>query len=136
MSSDERAKLKELNDKIVAQSASVQSAPFVTDTKAWLALAVKRIMAYAAANGYDKVAFIDGQQSTDRYWKHELIAPAVDRWNEITKPESVRELGDNIFGREMYSLMSLNHMDAGLVYFTISLLATYIVQKLQRRLRV
>ncbi|NMD19133.1 MAG: hypothetical protein GYA76_02465, partial [Verrucomicrobia bacterium] len=115
MSSDERAKLKELNDKIVAQSASVQSAPFVTDTKAWLALAVKRIMAYAAANGYEKVAFIDGQQSTDRYWKHELIAPAVDRWNEITKPESVRELGDNIFGREMYSLMSLNHMDAGVL---------------------
>ena len=89
--------------------------PFVTDTKAWLGLSIKRIMAYAAANGYDKVAFIDGQQSTDRYWKHELIAPAVDRWNEITKPESVRELGDNIFGREMYSLMSLNHMDAGVL---------------------
>ena len=43
------------------------SAPFVTDTKAWLGLAVKRIMAYAAANGYDKVAFINGDQSADRY---------------------------------------------------------------------
>jgi len=99
----------------VPKQDGVQQAPFVTDTKAWLGLAVKRIMAYAAANGYEKVAFIDGQQSTDRYWKHELIAPAVDRWNEITKPESVRELGDNIFGREMYSLMSLNHMDAGVL---------------------
>ena len=43
------------------------SAPFVTDTKAWLGLSIKRIMAYAAANGYDKVAFINGEQSADRY---------------------------------------------------------------------
>jgi len=94
MSSDERAKLKELNDKIVAQSASVQSAPFVTDTKAWLALAVKRIMAYAAANGYDKVAFINGEQSADRY----DLSKQVDRigWfkNGNTGRKVMVDLGD------------------------------------------
>ena len=48
-------------------TGGIPAAPFVTDTKAWVALAVKRIMAYAAANGYDKVAFINGEQSADRY---------------------------------------------------------------------
>ena len=48
-------------------TGGVQTGPFVTDTKATVALAVKRIMAYAAANGYDKVAFINGEQSADRY---------------------------------------------------------------------
>ncbi len=36
-------------------------------TEAWTALAIKRMMHYAAENGYDKVAFINGQQSADRY---------------------------------------------------------------------
>lgn len=42
-------------------------AAFVTETKSWVALATKRVMRYAADNGYDKVAFINGQQSADRY---------------------------------------------------------------------
>ena len=42
-------------------------APFVTETKSWLSLATKRIMRYAADNGFDKVAFINGEQSADRY---------------------------------------------------------------------
>ncbi len=43
-------------------------APFIDkDPKPMVALAVKRIMAYAAANGYEKVAFINGEQSADRY---------------------------------------------------------------------
>ena len=48
-------------------TAGPPTAPFVTDTKAWLGLSIKRIMAYAAANGYDKVAFVNGEQSADRY---------------------------------------------------------------------
>lgn len=38
-----------------------------SDTEAWVALALKRMMRYAADNGYDKVAFINGEQSADRY---------------------------------------------------------------------
>lgn len=49
------------------RSPPIPAAPFVTDTKAWVSLAVKRIMAYAAANGYAKVAFVNGQQSAERY---------------------------------------------------------------------
>lgn len=46
---------------------SPPSAPFVTDTKAWLSLGIKRMIAYAVEHGYDKVAFINGEQSADRY---------------------------------------------------------------------
>jgi hypothetical protein len=45
----------------------VSKAPFVQETKAWVALAVKRMLVFAARNGYDKIAFINGEQSADRY---------------------------------------------------------------------
>ncbi|KKN80609.1 hypothetical protein LCGC14_0328280 [marine sediment metagenome] len=40
--------------------------PFVQNTKTWTSLALRRIMAYATEQGYDKVAFIDGVQSAKR----------------------------------------------------------------------
>lgn len=43
------------------------SAPFVTDTKAWVALAIKRMLRYAVDNGFEKIAFISGQQAADLY---------------------------------------------------------------------
>jgi predicted GNAT family acetyltransferase len=45
----------------------VQPAPFIQDTKSWLSLSLKRVINYAAENGYDKVAFVNGKQSADRY---------------------------------------------------------------------
>ncbi len=42
-------------------------APFVTDTKAWTALALKRAIAYAVDNGFDRVAYTTGEQQADRY---------------------------------------------------------------------
>ncbi len=45
----------------------VPTAPFVTDTKAWVSLALKRMIRYAADNGFDRVAFVNGEQSADRY---------------------------------------------------------------------
>jgi predicted GNAT family acetyltransferase len=42
-------------------------APFIEDTKSWLLLSLKRVMNYAIENGYDKVAFVNGRQSADRY---------------------------------------------------------------------
>jgi Large polyvalent protein associated domain 22/Large polyvalent protein-associated domain 3 len=44
----------------------VPDAP-LKDTKAWTGLAIKRIARYAAENGYDKVAFVNGEQSASRY---------------------------------------------------------------------
>lgn len=46
---------------------SVPSSPFVTKTDAWVALAIKRMVRYAAENGFDRVAFVNGEQSAQRY---------------------------------------------------------------------
>jgi len=47
---------------------SLPEGPFISkDPRPMVSLAVKRVMAYAAANGYAKVAFVNGEQSADRY---------------------------------------------------------------------
>ena len=45
----------------------IPSAPFVTKTDGWLNLALKRVITMAAQGGYDKVAFVTGEQSAERY---------------------------------------------------------------------
>lgn len=42
-------------------------APFVRNTKSWVALAVKRMLRYAAENGYDQIAWTTGGQQAARY---------------------------------------------------------------------
>ncbi|MCY1166226.1 Inorganic Pyrophosphatase [compost metagenome] len=49
------------------KNTGVPNAPFVGKTDAWVALAVKRMVSYAAENGFDRVAFVNGKQSADRY---------------------------------------------------------------------
>jgi hypothetical protein len=48
-------------------ASMVPAAPFVTKTEGWLNLALKRIAMMAVEGGYDKVAFVNGEQSADRY---------------------------------------------------------------------
>jgi len=48
-------------------SGSVPRAPFVGKTDAWVALALKRVIKMAADEGYDRVAFVTGEQSAERY---------------------------------------------------------------------
>jgi len=45
----------------------VERGPFVGSTGAWLSLALKKILQLAAEGGYERVAFVTGQQSVDRY---------------------------------------------------------------------
>jgi len=45
----------------------IPKAPFVTDTKSWTALAVKRMLRYAADQGIDRIAFIDGYEAHKRF---------------------------------------------------------------------
>ncbi|MCC6496740.1 MAG: hypothetical protein IT193_10850, partial [Propionibacteriaceae bacterium] len=45
----------------------VSAAPFVENTKGWLNLALKKVFMLAVEGGYDKVAFINGEQSAERY---------------------------------------------------------------------
>jgi putative nucleotidyltransferase with HDIG domain len=47
--------------------AGVPSAPFVGKTEAWTALALKRMIRYAAENGFDRVAWTTGEQQAARY---------------------------------------------------------------------
>ena len=54
-------------EKFGAFKDGVPAAPFISNTKDWVALAIKRVMLLAAQDGFDKVAFINGQQSADRY---------------------------------------------------------------------
>lgn len=48
-------------------SGGVPDAPFIGKTEGWLNLALKRIVTMAVDGGYDKVAFVNGEQSADRY---------------------------------------------------------------------
>jgi GNAT superfamily N-acetyltransferase len=52
---------------IAGRNGAIPSAPFVTKTEGWLNLALKRVMVMAAEGGYDKVAFVNGEQSAERY---------------------------------------------------------------------
>jgi hypothetical protein len=45
----------------------IPAGPFVTKTEGWVNLALKRIITIASDEGYDRVAFINGEQSADRY---------------------------------------------------------------------
>lgn len=54
-------------DTLAVGDVGVPIAPFITDTKGWLSLSLKRLMYYAAENDYDKVAFVNGRQSAERY---------------------------------------------------------------------
>lgn len=47
--------------------STVPAAPFVTKTDGWLTLGLKRIIKMAVDEGYDKVAFVTGEQSAERY---------------------------------------------------------------------
>ena len=50
--------------KLTAQVAGIPDAPF---EKNWHELAMKRMLRYAAENGYDKVAWTTGEQQVERY---------------------------------------------------------------------
>lgn len=54
-------------DGFIGLKEGVPEAPFVTETKSYLTLALKRMVRYAAENGFDKVAIINGQQAADLY---------------------------------------------------------------------
>lgn len=49
------------------QASRVPAAPFISDTKAWVALALKRAIMLAVEGGHDKVALITGAQAADLY---------------------------------------------------------------------
>lgn len=78
--SDEKS---QLTDSLVRRQDTVPNAPFVTKTEGWLNLALKRIMKLGVDGGYDKVAFVNGAQSADRFSLDKRIASI--KWMPSTK---------------------------------------------------
>lgn len=60
---------QELLDQLYATNPrpGIPAAPFVTKTDGWLNLSLKRVVAMAVDGGYDRVAFVTGEQSAERY---------------------------------------------------------------------
>jgi len=50
-----------------ATQSDLPSGPFVGKTEAWVALSMKRMIRYAAENGFDQIAWTTGAQQADRY---------------------------------------------------------------------
>ena len=68
---------------------STPSGPFVTNTDKWVALAIKRIIRYAAETGHDRVAFATGEQISDalrmtRQVKKVVYEPRKDGTYKVT----------------------------------------------------
>lgn len=97
--------------------AGIPSAPFVGKTEGWLNLALKRIMIMAAEGGYDKVAFVNGDQSADRYdlskqvesisyrdngnGTYKIVAAAVGRGIAIPEQTIDRNNLPDVVGKEI-----------------------------------
>jgi len=79
-------------EKVAAQESNklhgIPSAPFVTDTKAWTALALKRMIRYAAENGFDRVAWTTGEQQADRY----SLAKQIDSLMYAKRPDGTYQI--------------------------------------------
>lgn len=67
-----------------ARSGLVPMGPFVGKTDAWVALALKRVISMAVAEGYDRVAFVTGEQSAERY----DLSKQVDKIDYYTRSGS------------------------------------------------
>jgi hypothetical protein len=98
--------------KFIPGIQSLPESPFKTT---WPELSLKRMIRYAAEHGYEKVAWTPGSVQEARYWGHEAVAPAVARWHEITKPESIRELSENVLGGKLTAMMPLQKMEGGVL---------------------
>jgi hypothetical protein len=59
---------REVIDKaVVKANTGVPDAPFVKNTSAWSMLAMKRMIRWAAENGFERVAWTTGEQQAERY---------------------------------------------------------------------
>jgi hypothetical protein len=96
---------------IAQRSANpLPSAPFVQNTEDWLNLSLKRLITDAVNNDYKKVAFINGQQSADRYdlskqvddlrYGDDILVALRDGQIVVTKEAKPEELS-NVVGKEI-----------------------------------
>lgn len=71
--------------------------PFVGNTKSWTALAFKRMLRYAAENGFDMIAWTTGAQQADRYdLRKHVEAIRVNKNSDGTYQLGVQPIGQNM----------------------------------------
>ena len=95
------AAVRELENKRNAFGKLIAPAPFVNKTEGWLNLTLKRVLAMAVEGGYDKVAFVNGEQSADRYRLSQQISrilllengefQAFDKNDELVKSQKITD---------------------------------------------
>lgn len=89
-----RIRASAANDRYTALAplvSGVPKGPFVTDTKSWTALAVKRLIRYAAENGHDRIVFPRGEQQVMVY--SNALRKSVDAIEWTKTKEGVRIVG-------------------------------------------
>lgn len=83
------------NDALEAQRRNqrngIPPAPFVQKTDSWAGLVIKRMIRYAAENGFDRVAWTRGEQQVERYTN--ALRKVVDGIEWEKTPEGVQIVG-------------------------------------------
>ena len=89
-SEEGRALAQKLREEFDKSSEGIPAAPF---EKNWHELAMKRMLRYAAENGYDAIAWLKGEQQAERY-KEDYKKVEVAPWKtyDTTKVRAVRIL--------------------------------------------
>jgi hypothetical protein len=85
------AEMNEYTDLRNGPSDGPPAAPFVTKTDSRLQLAVKRMVAYAAENGFERIAWTRGEQQVERYTNALRKQVDVIEWKKT--PEGVHLVG-------------------------------------------
>jgi hypothetical protein len=80
----------------------VPAAPFVGKTDAWVSLALKRIIKMAVDGGYDKVAFVTGEQSAERY----DLSKQVDSLEWLTRPTGAKMISLAVAGQPVQLIVN------------------------------
>ena len=76
---------------LVKRDSGVPAAPFVQKTDAWTALVLKRMIRYAAENGFDSVAWTTGEQQVKRY--ESALRKRVDQIEWTKTPQGIHLVG-------------------------------------------
>ena len=112
--------------KFNATEEGVPNAPF---KKTWHELALKRMLRYAAENGYDKIAWTTGEQQADRYdlskkieklqWRAlsngniEMVAKPIESADVIDLPEKPLAQIDDVIGKEVADKIRKSILNGG-----------------------
>lgn len=90
--------LNERRTKLEGMTRGILTAPFVTDTKAWTGLVAKRLLRYAAENGFDRIAWTAGAQQAERYRLDRFISEVTARRvKDLYQVNAVGEDGRTVF---------------------------------------